>query len=57
MLLGVDLSRSLRTGARLEAVLPFSRERYLINRDLVVHEVPPASVRMALTLAGSFGRR
>jgi hypothetical protein len=57
VLLGVDLSRSLRTGARLEAVLPFSRERYLINRDLVVHEVPPASVRMALTLAGSFGRR
>jgi hypothetical protein len=57
VLLGVDLSRSLRTGARLEAVLPFSRERYLINRDRVVHEVPPASARVALTLAGSFGGR
>lgn len=57
VLLGVELSRSLRAGARLEAVLPFSRERYLINRDLVIHEVPPASVRMALTFGGSFGPR
>jgi hypothetical protein len=56
-LIGADLGRLLRIGARLEAVLPLSRERYLVNQNDVVHEVPAASARVALLLAGSFGKR
>jgi hypothetical protein len=55
VLLGVDVGALLRAGVRLEAVVPFSRERYVVNRDQVIHEVPAASARLALTLAGSFG--
>jgi hypothetical protein len=55
VLLGVDVGTSLHGGLRLEAVVPFSHERYLVNRDQLVHEVPAASARLALTLAGSFG--
>jgi hypothetical protein len=56
-LIGADLGLLLRVGARLEAVLPFSRERYLVNQNEVVHEVPAASARVGLLLAGSFGQR
>ena len=53
--LGVDLVAHLRLGARLEAVLPLSRPRYLVNQTEVVHEVPSASVRLGVSLASTFG--
>jgi hypothetical protein len=56
VLFGIDLGRLLRVGARLEAVLPLSHERYLVNQSDVVHEVPGASVRLGLLLAGGFGK-
>jgi hypothetical protein len=57
VLLGVDLGGLLRAGARVDAVLPLLHERYLVNQNELVHEVPGASVRLALLLAGSFGKR
>jgi hypothetical protein len=55
--LGIELVRSLQAGARLEAVLPLWRERYLVNRSDVVHEVPRASLRVGVSVAGAFGKR
>jgi hypothetical protein len=57
VLLGIDLLRALEAGARLEAVLPLWRERYLVNQNDLVHEVPRASLRLGLSLAGAFGNR
>jgi hypothetical protein len=52
---GVDLAEHLQAGVRLEAVLPLSRERYLVNRSEVVHEMAGASLRLALSLGGTLG--
>lgn len=54
-LLGVEVAEHLQAGARLEAVLPLSRERYLVNQNELVHEMSAASVRLALSLAGTLG--
>ncbi|HTV20764.1 MAG TPA: hypothetical protein VMG12_18900 [Polyangiaceae bacterium] len=53
--LGFDVTEHLQAGARLEAVLPLSRERYLVNRNEVVHEVSGASLRLGLSLGGTLG--
>lgn len=53
--LGVDLAEHLQAGARLEAVVPLSRERYLVNRNELVHEMSGPSLRLALSLGGTLG--
>lgn len=52
---GVDLAEHLQAGARLEAVVPLSRERYLVNRSELVHEMSAPSLRLALSLGGTLG--
>jgi hypothetical protein len=52
---GIDLAEHLQAGARLEAVVPLSRERYFVNRNELVHEMSGAGVRLALSLGGTLG--
>jgi hypothetical protein len=52
---GIDLAEHLQAGARLEAVVPLSRERYFVNRTELVHEMSGAGVRLALSLGGTLG--
>jgi hypothetical protein len=52
---GVDLAERLQAGARVEAVVPLSRERYLVNRSELVHEMSAPSLRLALSLGGTLG--
>lgn len=54
---GVELAAHWHAGARLEAVLPLSRTRYLVNGDEPVYEIPAASVRGALSIGGVLGWR
>jgi hypothetical protein len=52
---GIDLAEHLQAGARLEAVVPLSRERYLVNRNELVHEMSGVGLRLALSLGGTLG--
>jgi hypothetical protein len=52
---GVALAEHLQAGARFEAVLPLTRERYLVNSNDVVHQMSGGSLRMALSLGGTLG--
>jgi hypothetical protein len=52
---GIDLAEHLQAGARLEAVVPLSRERYFVNRNELVHEMSAPSLRLALSLGGTLG--
>jgi hypothetical protein len=52
---GLDVAEHLQAGARLEAVIPLSRERYYVNQNDRVHEMREASLRLALSLGGTLG--
>ena len=53
--LGVNLADRLQAGARLEAVVPLSRERYYVNRDDLIHDMSGTGLRLALSLGGTIG--
>jgi hypothetical protein len=41
--------------ARLEALLPLGRERYVVDGDVLVHEVPDAALRAGLVASWALG--